>query len=79
MTLQQRNLDFYAYVAANYPRYAPEYTFTDEGFAYYNPTVEPTDDGITYNDITFTVSGHDWSSAETLADIVTMQAYLDSQ
>ena len=79
MTPQQRNDDFYAYVAANYPRYNPEYTFQEDGFVYYNPTVEPTDDGITHNDITFTVSGHEWSSAEALADIVSMQAYLDSQ
>ena len=79
MTPQQRNIDFYEYVALNYPRYDPEYTFQEDGFVYYNPIVEPTDDGITYDDVTFTVSGHDWSSAETLADIITMQLYLDSQ
>lgn len=79
MTPQQRNEDFYAYVAANYPRYDPEYTFQGEGYVYYNPIIEPTDDGITYNDVTFTVSGHPWSTEIALADIITMQAYLDSQ
>ena len=79
MTPQQRNLDFYAYVAANYPRYSPEYTFQEDGFVYYNPMVEPTDDGITYDDVRYIVSGHPWSSAEALGDIVSMQAYLDSQ